>query len=166
MATISKELTDKDRNEDPLTGEPGAHPAGAGLGAAGGGAAAGVAAGAVAGPLGAAAGAVVGGIAGGLAGKAIAEQIDPTEEHAYWEENYRDRDYVTGDPDYDEYGPAYQYGWEARTRCETDNFDEVEADLARDWETQRGASKLEWEAACPATRDAWDRTVNRYCQKR
>ncbi len=40
-------------NEDPLTGESGAHPLGTGLGAAVGGAATGAAIGAVAGPVGA-----------------------------------------------------------------------------------------------------------------
>ena len=77
----------RDANPDAITGEPGSHPVGAGLGAAAGGAAAGAAAGVVGGPVGAAVGAVVGGIAGGLAGKGVAEQIDPTQEDAYWRAN-------------------------------------------------------------------------------
>lgn len=166
MANKHKEKIEEDRNEDAITGEPGSHPVGAGAGAAVGGAAAGAAAGAVGGPVGAAVGAVVGGVAGGLAGKAIAEQIDPTVEHAYWEENYTDRDYVADEAEYDEYGPAYEYGWEARTKYDTNNFDEVEADLARGWEERRGKSKLDWKSARPATRDAWDRTVQEYGSKK
>ena len=46
--------TDADRNPDPITNAPGAHPVGVGIGAAAGGAATGAVAGAVAGPVGAA----------------------------------------------------------------------------------------------------------------
>lgn len=150
------------RNEDPITGEPGSHPVGSGLGAAAGGAAAGAAAGAVAGPVGAAVGAVVGGVAGGLAGKAIAENIDPTVEAAYWEENYATRDYVDEDVEYEHYEPAYRYGWESRTRYDHDDFDAVEKDLERDWDDYRGESSLEWGSARPATKDAWDRANREY----
>src|SRR5688500_1459820 len=89
---VRSEDLDRDRNEDPITGEPGSHPVGAGLGAAAGGAAAGAVAGAVGGPVGAAIGAVVGGVAGGLGGKAIAEHIDPTAEDAFWRDEYPNRD--------------------------------------------------------------------------
>ncbi len=95
-----------DVNPDPITGEPGAHPVGAGLGAAAGGAAARAAAGAVAGPIGAVAGAVIGGVAGGLAGKGIAEQIDPTTEDAYWRDEYPKRDYYDSNVSYDDFAPA------------------------------------------------------------
>src|SRR3954463_13774531 len=82
-----------DRNPDPITGAPGSHPIGTGVGAAGAGAA-GAAIGAVAGPVGAAVGAVVGAVAGGLAGKGVAEAVNPTEEDAYWRDNYSTRPYV------------------------------------------------------------------------
>src|SRR3954447_11610765 len=64
-----EDVQSTDSNRDPITGEPGAHPVGAGVGAAVGGAATGAAAGAVAGPVGAVVGAVAGGVVGGLAGK-------------------------------------------------------------------------------------------------
>ena len=86
-----------DANRDPITGAPGSHPAGIGVGAVAGGRPAGAAAGSVAGPVGTVVGAAVGAVAGGLAGKAIAEQIDPTREDAYWRENYSGRPYVDRD---------------------------------------------------------------------
>jgi hypothetical protein len=155
-----------DPNRDPITGEPGAHPVGAGVGAAVGGAAAGVlggmAAGAVggsaAGPIGTAVGAVVGGVAGGLAGKGIAESIDPTAEDAYWRENYKNRPYYEASSSYDDYRPAYQYGWESRSKYADKTFDEVEPQLQSDWESTRApSSQMSWEKASPASRDAWDR---------
>jgi hypothetical protein len=147
---------DHDANRDPITGEAGAHPVGVGLGAAGVGAA-GAAVGAVAGPVGAAVGAVVGGVAGGLAGKGIAESIDPTAEDDYWRENFRSRPYYREASDYEEYRPAYRYGWESRSRFPDRTWDEVENDLSHDWATARGQSRMTWAQARPATRDAWDR---------
>jgi hypothetical protein len=151
------DIRDRDANPDPITGEPGAHPVGAGLGAAVGGAVTGLAAGAVAGPIGAGVGAVVGGIAGGLAGKGIAEHIDPTVEEEYWRDEYANRDYYDENVGYDEMAPAYRYGWESRAKHHDKNWDQAEPQLKHDWSSQRGASSLEWERARPATRDAWER---------
>jgi hypothetical protein len=152
---------DRDENRDPITGAPGAHPVGAGLGAAGGGAA-GAAIGAIGGPIGAVVGAAVGGIAGGLLGKGVAEGINPTVEHEYWEKHYADRPYVTDRTAYAMYGPAYQYGWESYStyRDQGRSFDEVEADLRQRWESHRSDSDLPWDRARPAVRDAWDRVAD------
>jgi hypothetical protein len=146
-----------DTNPDPITGEPGAHPVGTGLGAAAAGAAAGAAGGAMAGPAGAAVGAVVGAVAGGLAGKGIAESIDPTTEDAYWRENYASRPYFEESVTYEEYRPAYQYGWESRAHHPDRTWEEAEGDLGRDWDRVKADSRLGWEKAKHATRDAWHR---------
>lgn len=156
-----KNAIDADRNADPISGESGAHPIGAGLGAAVGGAATGAVAGAVAGPIGAAIGAAVGGVAGGLAGKQIAEEVDPTVEAAYWETAYSDRPYYDKEVEYEEFAPAYRYGWESRLQNADRTWDEVEADLAERWEERRDSSRLDWDRASLATRDAWDRIAQR-----
>ena len=146
-----------DENRDPISGKPGAHPVGTGIGAAAGGMAAGAAAGSVAGPVGTVAGAAVGAVAGGLAGKAIAERIDPTMEEAYWRENYTSKPYIRSGATFDDYGPAYMYGVENYGRFHGATFDEVESDLARDWQRAKGKSSLAWEDARHATRDSWQR---------
>jgi hypothetical protein len=148
---------DRDTNPDPITGEAGAHPVGAGVGAAVGGAVAGAAAGMAAGPVGTVAGAVVGGVAGGLAGKGIAEQIDPSIEEHYWRNEYTNRDYYDPSVSYGDVGPAYQYGWESRAEYGERKWEEVEPDLSHDWSNRRGNSSLDWGRARPAVRDAWDR---------
>jgi hypothetical protein len=125
-------------------------------GAVVGGAAAGAAAGGMTGPVGAVVGAVVGGVAGALAGKAI----DPKVEDAYWRDNYSSRPYVGSGATYDDYGPAYRYGVDSYTRYPDRKYEDVEGDLARDWQGARGTSSLEWEHAKHATRDAWDRASN------
>jgi hypothetical protein len=150
-----------DANRDPITGAPGSHPVGTGVGAALGGVAAGAAAGTVAGPVGTLVGAAIGAVAGGLAGKGVAEKIDPTVEDGYWRENYEDRPYIVEGASYDDYGPAYRYGVDSFGSYPGRSFDDVEADLSRDWGTRRGTSSLEWDHARSASRDAWQRLSDR-----
>lgn len=145
----------KDSNRDPITGAPGSHPVGTGLGAGGGGAAGAAVGGAVGGPAGAVVGAAVGAVAGGLAGKGIAEMIDPTAEEAYWRDNYATRPYVDSTASYEDYAPAYRYGWESKARFANRKFDEVESDLRVGWERAKGKSKLSWERAKGAVKDSW-----------
>jgi hypothetical protein len=110
---------------------------------------------AVGGPVGAVAGAVVGGIAGGLIGKQVAESANPTVEDEFWREHHRTRPFANKDVPYEEYRPAYQYGWKARERYRGKEFDEIESDLSTEWPQARATSKLDWERARPAVRDAW-----------
>jgi uncharacterized protein (TIGR02284 family) len=146
---------ERDLNLDPISNAPGAHPVGTGVGATGGGVA-GAAIGAIGGPIGAAVGLVAGAVVGGLAGKSVAEGINPTAEEAYWRSNYEREPYYEAGRSYDDYGPAYAYGWSARPAY-TGEFEQAETELARDWGARRGGSSLDWEQARPATRAAWDR---------
>ena len=157
MAMASDNHRGKDSNPDPITGAPGSHPVGTGVGAAAGGMAAGAAAGTVAGPVGTAVGAAVGAVVGGLAGKGIAEKIDPTIEEAYWRENYVSRPYVNKTYTYDDYGPAYLYGVDNYSRYQGRKFEDIEGELGRDWQRAKGKSRLAWEDAKHATRDAFHR---------
>ena len=146
-----------DSNLNPITGAMGSHPLGTGVGAAGG-AVAGAAIGtAVAGLVGAAVGGAIGAATGVLAGQSAAEMVNPTVEDAYWGENYTKRDYVEKNRPYDEYRPAYKYGWEARARMGNRPFQEIEQDLASGWDKAKGESKLAWAQAKHATKDAWHR---------
>jgi hypothetical protein len=147
------EGSEVDNNEDPITGEPGAHPIGTGVGAALGGIAAGAAVGTVAGPVGTVVGAALGAVAGGLTGKGVAEAIDPTEEDAYWRENYGTRDYVESGTIYEDYG----LGVDAYSRYPGRTFDDVEPEISREWNEGTRVSALRWESARHAARDAWNR---------
>jgi hypothetical protein len=148
-------------HRDPLSGEPGAHPVGTGVGAAGG-AAAGAAIGTAAGgPVGAVVGAAVGGVLGALAGKGIAEAVNPTLEDAFWRESYSRRPYYEQGRRYEDYQPAYRYGWESRAREDKRRWTDAESDLERGWLQARGQSSLAWPAARPAVEDAWNRVDDR-----
>ncbi len=160
MASKPVDPRRKDRNEDPITGAPGAHPVGVGVGAATAGAATGAALGAVAGPAGAAIGVVAGAVVGGFAGKEVAEKIDPTIEDAYWNEHYTSRPYYKEGMTYEDYRPAYHYGLTSRSRYEGRQFDEVEPQLGSEWNQVKAKSRLEWEKARHAAKDAWERIAN------
>ena len=151
---------DKDLNRDPITGAPGSHPVGTGLGAAGG-AAAGAALGAVGGPIAMAVGGVIGAVAGGMVGHEVAEGMDPTAEDAYWRENFRNEPYSHKDFGYQDYEPAYRAGYTSYGAKPTASFDEVQTDLARQWEQQRGDSRLDWEKARPAAQAGFQRVSTR-----
>jgi hypothetical protein len=129
---------------------------GAAAGGVAGGAAAGALAGGVTGPVGAAIGAVVGAAVGAMAGR----KADPAVEDKYWRDNYLSRPYARKDASFDDYSPAYRSGVESYSRNPGRSFDEIEPELGRDWNSNRGRSSLEWEHAKPAARDAWDRVSN------
>ncbi len=149
-------INELDDNRDPISGEPGSHPIGTGLGAAAGGAT-GAAVGVVGGPVGVAVGAVVGAVVGGLAGKAAGEAVNPTAEDAFWRDQYRNEPYYNVARPYEHYAPAYRTGYEGRAQYREQRFEDVQADLQRNYDVHRGDSGLSWEEAKPATRAAWDR---------
>ena len=177
MATILQEIlpvsdgqkqAEHDAHRDPLSGRAGSHPFGTGAGATAGaavGVATGAVVGAVAGPLGMAVGAVVGGtagaIGGGLAGKALAEEVNPTVEHGFWRECFTSRSYYLTGMSYEDYAPAYQFGWESQACHRDGTFDQAESKLQRDWEHVKGSSKLCWNDAKEAVRDSWNRVFLR-----
>jgi len=147
---------DHDANRDPLSGASGAHPIGTGLGAAVGGMAAGAAVGSAAGPIGTAAGAAIGAVVGGLAGKGVAEVIDPTVEESFWREYFASRPYVQAGS-FDDFSPAYRYGVESYMKNTEQTFEEMEPELGHEWEHVKGSSRLSWQEAKPAAREAWYR---------
>ncbi len=155
-------------NPDPITGEPGSHPVGTGAGALAGGATGAAIGAAIGGPIGAPAGAIIGGlvgaVGGGYAGKGIAESVNPTEENAFWESNYRHAPYHESEYGYEDYAPAYRTGYEGFTKHAESgrDYSEVESDLEGDYTRNRGNSRLEWTKAKAATRDAWGRLKHKF----
>jgi len=139
-------MSQQHSNKDPITGTPGAHPIGAAVGA-------------IAGPAGAVAGAIIGAAAGAVVGKSAAEVINPTVEAEFWRESHSVRPYADATLGYEEYAPAYRYGWEsyASRTIKGQTFENVEAELNRGWDKAKGTSRLLWDTAREATREAWNR---------
>ena len=130
------------------------HSIGAGTGAVGG-AVAGAAAGSLGGPVGTVVGAVVGAVAGAKAGDAIAEAVNPTEYSAHFENTYRETPYYSSGREWNDYQPAYQYGYDTYGKYRGQRFEDVETQLERDWDTTKANSRLAWTEAKGAVRDGW-----------
>ena len=149
-------------------GKLGDHPVGGAVGAAVGAMAAAAAVGAVegatlgtiAGLPGMAAGIAIGGVAGALAGKEIAQLVNPNAEEAYWRNQHKHQAYFDSLVAYDSYVPAYLFGIEAYSTYVGRKFDEIEAQLGKQWNDERGTSRLTWDTARLATRDAYERLCN------
>jgi hypothetical protein len=152
-----------DMNRDPISNTPGSHPVGTAVGATGG-AVAGALAGGLFGPIGMLVGGGIGAVAGGGAGHAVAEEVNPTGEIEYWRTEHKNRKYYDSGQDFErDYLPAYRHGWEARSAYGERDWDEdLESELASDWEDMRAESGLDWEDAQYAVRDSWDRTDQTY----
>ena len=159
-STKRDEHVEADTNPDPITGEHGSHPVGVGLGGAAGGAAAGALV--VRWP--ARSGRPWVRSSGPWRGDSPARESPSRSTRRSrtptGARHHKTRPYVDQNSTYDDYRPAYQYGWESRARHADKSFDEVESDLGRNWETAKAKSKLSWDKAKHATRDAWDRVVD------
>jgi hypothetical protein len=147
-----------DRNPDPITGAPGSHPTGVGIGAAAGGAT-GAAIGMAGGPIGAAIGAVAGAVVGGYAGKAAGEWNDPTDEEAFWRDNYTTRPYYKAGESFDEYAPAYRYGSTVVREYPDRPFADVEDDIRTGYEESPDAATLPYDRARAPIEDAYTRSA-------
>lgn len=154
---------ERDLNRDSATGAAGSHPVGVAVGGVTGGAAAGAIAGTMFGPIGTLIGAGVGVVAGAAIGKGVAERIDPAAETEYWRNAYQTRPYAKHEYDFDrDYSAAYGYGLQAREQLGSRSFDEAENELRDGWNEVRGESRLSWEDARPAVRDAFNRADRTY----
>lgn len=158
-----KKHTEEKIHRDPATGN--SHPIGTGLGAVAAGAA-GAAIGGLAGPAGSLIGAALGGISGGIAGRGFAGLVHPSKEEEHWRATYLKRPYALAGTDYEDWGPAYRYGWEAYALFGDRAFEDMEPHLARGWSTYAGHfhspdEAMDWEQARPATQDAWKRLDER-----
>jgi hypothetical protein len=162
-------------NRVPDMTEAGDHPVGTSVGAVGGVAAGaalgaiaqGAAIGSAAGPVGAVVGGLVGGVIGGVAGNELAEALNPAEEDRYWREQHHTAPYFNearntySDLDYErDYRGAYEVGYRNRALFDQDtHFEQVEPELQRQWEANKGQSRLDWEEAKYAAKDAWLRAT-------
>lgn len=130
------------------------HSIGAGTGAVGG-AVTGAAVGSVAGPVGSVVGAIAGGVVGAKAGDAIAEAINPTEYTRHFEQNYRTAPYYSAGREWNDYQPAYRYGYDTYGAYRGQRFEDVEQTLERNWDEAKADSRLAWAEAKDAVRDGW-----------
>ncbi len=77
---------------------------------------------------------------------------------SYWRNSYSSEPYYEPGRSYEDYAPAYELGASGRALATVDQeFDAVEPDMQRAWESRGAASSLTWEQARAAMRAAWHR---------
>ena len=89
---------------------------------------------------------------------AMAERVDAARESEFWRQNWLDRRYAQGDFNYEQdWSPAYRYGVDAFARHPGQRYEDIEGELSRGWADARAKSRLTWDHARHAVRDAWQR---------
>jgi hypothetical protein len=84
------------------------------------------------------------------------------DEDTYWRTNYRNRPYASaGTNEYDYYQPGYRYGYESASRYKDREWNDVESDLSRGWDSYEHRGNSTWENVKGAVRDAWDRVTGK-----
>jgi len=88
------------------------------------------------------------------------ERLNWIDEDAFWRTNFRTRPYASSDRDYDYFQPGYRYGYDSAYRYGDRDWNDVESDLASQWDRYEHRAKSTWEQVKGAVRDAWDRVTN------
>ena len=81
-------------------------------------------------------------------------------EETYWREKHREQPYARSDFDFDQYLPAYRTGVEGFGKYSGREYEDVEDDLALDYEQNRAGSALPWDHARHAVQAAWAKLSN------
>lgn len=84
-----------------------------------------------------------------------------TDEERWWRDNYRTRPYVDANRSFDEYRPAYRYGYESARRLGSRNWDEAEPELRAGWDRYEERGQSTWEDVKDSVRDIWHRMTGK-----
>ena len=131
------------------------HSIGAGTGAAAGAVTGAIAGTAIGGPVGTVVGGVIGAVVGSKAGDSIAEAVNPTEYNSHFQNTYQTAPYYSAGREWNDYEPAYKYGYDTYGQYRGQRFEDVEDSLERNWDSTRANSRLAWSEAKGAVRDGW-----------
>jgi hypothetical protein len=81
-------------------------------------------------------------------------------EDRYWHEHYRTRPYADG-VGYEALRGGYRYGVEASHRHKGQDWEDVEDELARGWESYPHSGDRPWDQVREAVFDAWNRMMEK-----
>lgn len=85
-------------------------------------------------------------------------------EEAYWKDHYTNQPYYEPGTRYEDYLPAYRVGYENYLRCMGTgrSYEDVEPELEQQYNMRREDSRLSWNQARAAVRDAWMRAEQNF----
>lgn len=93
----------------------------------------------------------------------MADNKNWDQENRWWEQNFSSRPYAAGRK-YEEFRPAYQYGYESGRHHMGRTWKDVEADLRTGWDKfeGKGPGGATWENIKDAVKDAWHRITGQH----
>jgi hypothetical protein len=93
----------------------------------------------------------------------MADTTNWDQENRWWEQNFVDRPYAAGRK-YDEFRPAYRYGYESGRHHMGRTWSDVEQDLRTGWDKfeGKGPGGAAWENIKDAVKDAWHRVTGQH----
>lgn len=80
-----------------------------------------------------------------------------TDEANYWREQHDKQPYADQNKTFEHYEQAYRTGYEGAAKHSGRAFEDVERDLAVEYEKSRPGDALPWDSVRPAVKAAWDR---------
>ena len=80
---------------------------------------------------------------------------DSKKEEAYWREQHSNQPYADKKFSYEQYEPAYRTGFEGFHKYPGKAYEEIEDDLALDYQRNHTGAALPWDHARHAVRAAW-----------
>lgn len=116
---------------------------------------AGAAVGANIGPIPAIADAAIEGTTGWLAGMTLQDGLKPESELKFWQENFTSRYYFSEERNWKDFELAYLVGIYFYEFGK--DYEELRASIQARWLEVKGDSRLSWDEASDAARDAWKR---------
>ncbi|HYC44951.1 MAG TPA: hypothetical protein VED01_05645 [Burkholderiales bacterium] len=84
-----------------------------------------------------------------------------TAEGTYWRGQFEREPYFQKDMTWEDYEPAYRFGYDWHAKHHGRKWEDMESDMASNWDKFKAKSRLKWEHAKHATRAAWDRMTTR-----
>jgi hypothetical protein len=81
--------------------------------------------------------------------------LDSADYNRHFADSFKDSSFFRPGSEWQDYEPAYQYGYQSFDRHRGRRFEEVEPELAQAWNTTRRGSKLGWAEAREAVREGW-----------
>ena len=78
-------------------------------------------------------------------------------ETTYWRGQFEREPYFQKDMAWDDYEPAYRFGYDWHERHRGRKFADMESDMSSKWDSMKMKSRLKWEHAKHAVHAAWER---------
>jgi len=87
----------------------------------------------------------------------MADEKQWLEAEEHWRKHHSTQPYADENSSFEHYAPAYRTGHEAASKYAGRQFEEIEDDLALNYEKHKIGSGLPWDTVRPAVKAEWDR---------